>query len=195
MATYHRHIKMLEQVHTRSLRVNMGIRWQDRVTNQAVLVRAGSTSIESKPLKAQLCWTGRVIRMSDSRIPRQLLYSELVQGSCKRERPKLRNKDTLKSKLKWSSIKLCDLESSAADRSAWRSFTLRAAAAFEEDWHQRLTAARDRRYRAAPASIQTTDCCYNTCVIAALDCGVTCTLIAESADCVIVGHRWTTIVS
>ena len=30
------------------------------------------------------------------------------------------------------------------------------------------------------------------CVLPALDCGVTCTLIVESVDFVIVGHRWTT---
>ena len=44
--TYRRHIKQLEQFHTRTLRMIMGILWQDRVTNQEVLDRAGSTGIE-----------------------------------------------------------------------------------------------------------------------------------------------------
>ena len=68
--TYWRHIKQLEQFHTSSQRMIIGIRWQDRVTNQDVLDRAGSTSIESMLLKAQLHWNGHVISMSDSRIPR-----------------------------------------------------------------------------------------------------------------------------
>ena len=70
--TYRRHIKHQEQFHTRALCMITGIRWQDRVTNQEVLDRAGSTSIESMLLKSR--WTGHVIRMSDSRTPRQLLY-------------------------------------------------------------------------------------------------------------------------
>ena len=62
--TYRWHIKQLEQFHTRALCMIVGIRLQDRVTNQEVLDRAGLTSIESTLLKAQLCWTGHVIRMS-----------------------------------------------------------------------------------------------------------------------------------
>ena len=104
-----RHIKQLEQFHTRALRMIMGIRWQDRVTNQDVLDRAGSTSMESMLLKAQLRWTGHAIRMSNSRTPRQLLYGELMCGSCKQGRPKLRFKDTLKSELKWSGTRHVNL--------------------------------------------------------------------------------------
>ena len=77
----------------------MGIRWQDRVTNQDVLDRAGSTSIESMLLKAQLHWTGRVIKMTESRTDRQLLYGEQMRGSHKQGRPKLTFKGTLRSKL------------------------------------------------------------------------------------------------
>ena len=58
---FRRHIKELQQFHTRALRTIMGIRWQDRVTNQEVLDRAGSASMESMILKAELRWTGHVI--------------------------------------------------------------------------------------------------------------------------------------
>ena len=102
--TYRRHIEHLEQFHTRTLHMIMGIHWQGRVTNQEVLDRAGSTSIESMLLKARLRWTGHAIRMSDSRIPRQLMYDELMQSSRKQGRPKLRYKVTMKSNLKWSGI-------------------------------------------------------------------------------------------
>ena len=86
-------------------------------------------------------------------------------------------------------------EASAADKSAWKSLTSRAAAAFEEDRLQRLAAARDRRHRAASASVQTTDYRLTPvviCVLPALDCDVTRALNAESTGFVIVGHRWTT---
>ena len=59
--------------------VMVGLLRQDRVANQEVLDRAGSTSIEPMLLKARLPWIGYVIRMSDSHIPRQLLYGEHEQ--------------------------------------------------------------------------------------------------------------------
>ena len=89
------------------------------------------------------CIPGMVIRMSDSRIPRQLLYGELMCDSRKQGR----------LKLKWSSIRPRELEASAADRSA----------AVEENRRQRLAAAGDRRHRTASASIRTTDCRCDTC--------------------------------
>ena len=141
----------------------MGIHWQDRVTHQAVLDRTGSTGIESLLLKAQLRWNGHVIRMSDSRIPRQLLYGELMCGSRKEGRPKLRFKDTPKNRLEWSGINPRELEASTADRAGWRSLTSRTAAACKEDRRQRLAAARDRRHRTVSASTQTTDYRCHTC--------------------------------
>ena len=53
--------------------------------------------------------------MEDSRIPKQLLYSELADGSRKRGRPKLRYKDTLKASLKDCHIDPETWEQSASD--------------------------------------------------------------------------------
>jgi hypothetical protein len=152
---YRRHIKKLEQFHTRSLRAIMRIRWQDRITNLEVLDRADSTSIEAKILKAQLRWCGHVIRMKESRIPRQILYGVLASGSRNRGRPKKRYKDNLKSNLKWTGLQPRQLEAAAADRAHWRALTNNAVQAFENDRREHLIAARDRRHRAAPASAQT----------------------------------------
>ena len=85
---YRKHIKQLERFHMRSLRSIIGIKWQDRVTNLEVLDRASLTSIETMVLKAQLRWTGHVIRMEPFRLPRQLLYAELRQGQRPRGHPK-----------------------------------------------------------------------------------------------------------
>ena len=149
---YRRHVKQLEQFHTRSLRSIMQIRWQDRVTNQEVLDRANSTSIEAKILQAQLRWTGHVIRMDEMRIPRQLLYGELVSGRRKQGRPKKRYKDNLKTNLKWADVHPKELESAAADRTGWRAIIRSAASNFEKDRRQRLAAARERRHRAASSA-------------------------------------------
>ncbi|CAH1233287.1 Hypp666 [Branchiostoma lanceolatum] len=160
---YRRHVKQLEQFHMRSLRRIMDISWQDRVTNQQVLDLAQCTSVKAIVLKSQLRWTGHVIRMSDDRIPRQLMYGELKLGFRKRGRPKLRYKDTLKNNLKWCGIKPSKLESMATDRTAWRALIFRATTNFEEERRQRLNAARAKRHRAAATAVQTADHQCTTC--------------------------------
>jgi transcription termination factor 2 len=56
-------------------------------------------------LKAQLRWTGQIIRMSDERIPKQLIFGELVEGYRKKGRPRKHYKDNLKDNLKWCKVK------------------------------------------------------------------------------------------
>ena len=50
----------------------MQIRWQDKISNLEVLEKVGSTSIEANLLQAHLRWTGHVIVMDKTRIPKQL---------------------------------------------------------------------------------------------------------------------------
>ena len=47
-----------------------------------------------------LRWLGHLVRMADGRIPKDLLYRELVQGKHPRGRPQLRYKDICKWDLK-----------------------------------------------------------------------------------------------
>ncbi|XP_062841273.1 uncharacterized protein LOC134300780 [Trichomycterus rosablanca] len=101
---YRRHLKLLEHFHMRSLRSIMGIKWQDRIANLEVLDRAETTSIEAMILKAQLRWTGHVIRMDSNRIPKQLLFGELCKGKRKRGRPLKRFKDCIKASIAHTGI-------------------------------------------------------------------------------------------
>ena len=139
----------------RSLRSIMGIKWQDRVINLEVLDRASLTSIETMVLKAQLRWTGHVIRMEPFRLPRQLLYGELRQGQRPRGRPKKRFKDCIKNNLKHSGTPPTELENLAQDRSAWRSLTKQAQEIFETNRRDYLASARERRKASTP-SLSTT---------------------------------------
>ena len=140
-----------------ALRSILGIRWQDRVTNLEVLDRTNSTSIESMLLKAQLRWVGHVIRMEEFRMPRRLMFGELQLAKRNQGRPKLRYKDTVKANLQWRHIKPRELEERAMDRPVWRVSIHKAASNFEKARSQKLTAARERRHKAASAVITTTD--------------------------------------
>ena len=136
-----------------------------RVTNQEVLDRAGSTGIESMLLKPQLPWTGHVMRMTDSRIPRQLLYGGLMCGSRKQGRPKLRSKDSLKNSYRavLAHVNLRPLlrTDQRGDPSPHEQQlpTKRAGVASAS----RCCKIRTVNHRAASASTRTTDCRCDTC--------------------------------
>ena len=77
---YRRHEKQLHQFHLRCLRSILKIRWQAKIPDTEVLERAQLPSVITTMRKAQIRWAGHVFRMSDSRIPKQLVYGELSQG-------------------------------------------------------------------------------------------------------------------
>ena len=108
------------------------IKWEDGVPDTEVSERASWKRFSSLE-RSQLRWAGHIFRMEDSRIPKQLLYSELADGSRKRGRPKLRYKDTLKASLKDCHIDPETLEQSASDRPAWRHQVWKGANSYEKN--------------------------------------------------------------
>ena len=71
--------------------------------------------------------------MDDDRIPKKLLYGELVEGKRSHGGQKKRYKDTLKATLKDCKIDPCKWEETALDRSAWRQQTKAGVTQFEAD--------------------------------------------------------------
>ena len=90
---YRQHLKTLENFHQRCLRSILKISWENRKTNVSVLNEAKTTSIEAYIIKNQLRWTGHVARMEDTRLPKQIFYSQLKEGKRKRGGQKKRYKD------------------------------------------------------------------------------------------------------
>ena len=88
--------RRLNTFHLRCLRRILGIKWQDRIPNTDVLEQAGLPTIFTLLSQRRLRWLGHVRRMEDGRIPKDLLYGELSEGSRPRGRPRLRFKDTCK---------------------------------------------------------------------------------------------------
>lgn len=92
---YRKHRLMPEVLHQKKkLRSILRIRWHDKVSNTEVLNRANSTITEALRANARLRWTGHVLRMPDSRLPKQLVSaraSSLLrkQGLQREKRPHL----------------------------------------------------------------------------------------------------------
>ncbi|TWW63251.1 Sodium/hydrogen exchanger 9B2 [Takifugu flavidus] len=149
--TYRKYIKQLERFHMRSLRSIMHIKWQDRVTNLAVLDRAGLVSIETMIMKAQLRWSGHLIRMDSTRLPRQVFYGVLSQGQRNTGRPKKRYKDCIKDSLKYCGIPPAQLEAQAQNRVGWCAAVKKGCKSFEDHRRGKVAAARQRRKEAATA--------------------------------------------
>ena len=91
---YRRHVKMLDSFHMRHLRYLMGIKWQDKITNNEVLQRAKMDGMKAMLMRAHLRWVGHVQRMSDNRMPK-IFYSKLSSGARSRGGQRERYKDTL----------------------------------------------------------------------------------------------------
>ena len=77
-------------------------------------------SVEATISRHSLRWSGHLVRMDDTRIPKQLFYGELSLGKRKRSKPKQRYKDTVKANLKKCDIPVENWEVLASDRSKWR---------------------------------------------------------------------------
>ena len=56
------------------------IKWQENIPITDVIERCDISGIEAFLQAAQLRWTGHVIRMDDSRIPKRIFYGQLQHG-------------------------------------------------------------------------------------------------------------------
>ena len=147
---YRRHERQINHFHLRCLRNLLRIRWQDRVPDTEVLKQANIPSAITTMRKAQLRWAGHVSRMSDERIPKQLLYGELAEGKRKVGGQKKRFRANLKVNLRDFSIDTESWETLAADRPSWRCVVSVGARRAEEQRVQQ--AEQKRRMRKARAA-------------------------------------------
>ncbi|CAH1226359.1 CD209 [Branchiostoma lanceolatum] len=119
-STYAKQENRLNAFHMRCMRRILGISWKDKVTNTEVLSRAGLPTLFTLLRQRRLRWLGHVRRMEDGRIPKDLLYGELISGKRRTGRPQLRFKDVCKRDLKAIDINTEHWEDLASDRSRWR---------------------------------------------------------------------------
>ena len=106
----------LERFHQRYLRSIQGIRWQDYVSNEAVLKRASLLGIVSILVQVQLYWADHVSRMDDARMPKAIFFSELKEGKHDRGAPRKRYKDQMKKQLEQAGFSHKSWQREASDR-------------------------------------------------------------------------------
>ena len=138
----------------------MGIKWQDYITNEEVLARADTTSVEAMLMLRHLRWAGHVTRMASSRMPKAVFYRELSQGKRDRGAPRKHFKDQLKRQLTQACIDHSEWEALAEDREEWRGRIKTTADNFEEE--KKTAAAEKWQRRKDSASQPVTDTTF-TC--------------------------------
>ena len=129
------HEKRLNVFHMRQLRFILNITWQDKTSNKAILHKANIPSMFTLLKQRRLRWLGHVIRMVDGRIPKDLLYGELAEGTRPSGRPHLRYKDICKRDLVALDIGLDTWETTARDRDEWRHAITESLLGFETKLH------------------------------------------------------------
>ncbi|XP_037783545.1 uncharacterized protein LOC119579712 [Penaeus monodon] len=139
---YSRHAKQLNRFHLSCLRRLLCIKWQDKIPDTEVLEPAGILSIHTLLQKAQVRWAEHVVRMADSRLPKQLLYGELCEDKRLVGGQKKRFKDSLKAFLKDININVSTWKQLATNHSTWRSKVSTGACAAEK---RRTTEAQKKR--------------------------------------------------
>nr|KAG5703610.1 hypothetical protein BaRGS_000995 [Batillaria attramentaria] len=159
--TYASQEKRLNTFHLRCLRRLLHIKWQDRVTNIEVLQRAGIPSLFSLLSQRRLKWLGHVRRMEPGRIPKDMLYGELREGSSPHRKD---HSSALKMSAN-ATMKLADIdpstwEGAAEDRQLWRVSVSEGVKRAETARDDQLADRRARRKaRAASVSAPTPYIC------------------------------------
>ena len=165
---YREHIKALESFHIKCLQGIQGIRWWHKVTHNEIRRRSNVDPIEVTLAQRQLRWVGHVIRMPSHRLPRRLLYGELLDGSRPPGGPKKRFSDHIKTTLKKCHISPSDLEALATDRDIWSVTCESGLHTFAQDLTAAADARRQRRHLTAASASSGPQCtiCARVCASA-----------------------------
>jgi hypothetical protein len=117
----------------RHLRQILDVRWYDFTSNAKILQQAHLPSMYELLIQRNLRWAGHVNRMANNRLPKQILYSQLKDGSRGIGRPRLRFKDTLKRNLKDKNIPVGSWQTLSRSRENWRVMVHRTSSSDTKD--------------------------------------------------------------
>lgn len=121
--------KRLDSFDQRCLRKIMRVNWTMKVTNEEIRRKAGRPALSQVIKNHRLRWLGHVLRMSESRIPKQLLKWRPTHGKRRRGRPRLRWEDIIMKDIQEWDLDMKSAEVTAQDRSSWMRLVTTARAA------------------------------------------------------------------
>jgi len=112
-------MRKLEVAHHKFQQRLLGITWKDKVRNKEIRRKTGLWKLELIIKERKLRWLGHVLRMEDSRVPRQTNQWQL--RGCKRKPGRSRKNwmDIIRRDLKDMDITWDEAEELATDRAEW----------------------------------------------------------------------------
>ena len=115
-----RQIRTIQQCHLGNI---LKIKWDQYISNEEVLNRAGLEDIEIKLVRNRLRWLGHLFWKEDeSHAVKALLFGELSDGKYPIGRPKIPYKDTYRCALRCGDV-MKDWRSRVDNRREWRKLT------------------------------------------------------------------------
>ena len=143
-------IKRLEMFHQKCLRKICRIEWYHKIPDYEILERCQIGSLKSFLDRNKLRWTGHVIRMENTRIPKIMLYGRVDKGAAKRGNNST-YMNSLKALLRECDMDLSQLEEHAGNRNSWRSTINKSIK--EVDSHRHFIMKENRRVKKARAGL------------------------------------------
>ena len=88
----------------RHMRQILDVKWWHRIPNQDILMQTNMSRMYETLIHCNLRCAGHLIRFDNTRLPKQIIYSQLKEGHRSVGRPKVRFKDTIKRNLERKGI-------------------------------------------------------------------------------------------
>ena len=98
----------------------LNVKWWLHIPNKSILEKSKLPRMYDILVQCNLKWGGQLNRLEDSRLPKQMLYSQLREGSCKTSWPKLRYKHIIKRNLEVMNIPLDNWQYRSKNWKKWR---------------------------------------------------------------------------
>ena len=112
-------------------------------------------------MQCHMCWLVHVRYMGNGRIPKDILYGELITGSHPKGCPHLRFKDVCKHDMKVCHINTNNCEEAASDHAVWRSMTKTGTKLTEEIRIETTQQKRQQQKRVRKNPTPSEFICYN----------------------------------
>ena len=132
------HYRMLRQTHHHYLLRCLGFKKSKRTDHllsyHECLRRTKVESIETTVRRRRLQWAGKVVRMSDERLPKIMLFGELEHGKRRRGAPPLNWRRCLKDDLNKFKIDVDKWVELANNQQEWQKLLEKSSAGFFAQW-------------------------------------------------------------